>query len=128
MIQFHARSVLAPVNSELLFTITDAQGNVITSEDAIIVKSNNLGMGRDSWCQYVYNNAPIPTADTDGSHRYAWNATSGQDNDGDGAVENGTSSDGITSGTATSTFASKITATNSIDTNATDMNDKSTTM
>lgn len=130
-IQFHAHSVVAPVNSQLLFTITDAYGEVITSEDAIIVKSNNLGMARDSWCQYVYNNTPIPTAATNGSHRYSWNATSGQDDDdGDGAVENGTSSsDGVTSGgTATSTFASKVTATNSVDTNATDMNDKSTTM
>lgn len=115
--------VIAPVDSQLLFTITDARGYTITSEDAIVVKSNELGMARDSWCQYVYNNAPIPTANTNGSHRYSWNSSSGQIQDGDDS-----SSASITSGTTTSSFASKITATNSIDTNATDLNDKSTTM
>jgi len=80
-------------------------------------------MARDSWCQYVYNNKSIPTAATNGSHRYAWNASSGQIDDDDT-----TSSLPITSGTATSTFASKVTATNSVDTGATDLNDKSTTM
>lgn len=115
--------VIAPVNSQLLFTITDAQGSTITSEDTIEVKSNELGMARDSWCHYVYNNAPIPTPATNASHRYSWNASSGRlGNGGD------SSSDSITSGTATSTFASKVTATHSIDVNATDLNDKSTTM
>lgn len=116
-------NIIAPVNSQLLFTITDAQGSTITSEDSIEVKSNELGMARDSWCHYVYNNAPIPTPATNASHRYSWNASSGQL-----GIDGDSSSDSITSGTATSTFASKVTATHSIDVNATDLNDKSTTI
>lgn len=90
-------------------------------------------MSQDTWCQYVYNSAPVPTAYIDGSHKYAWNASS--EDDGYTAGNDDTSAS-ITSGvapsdedaTATSSYASKVTASNSVDANATDLNDKSTTM
>lgn len=129
---FLLSTVIAPVSSQLLFTITDARGVTITSDDAINVITNGKGMSQDTWCQYVYNSSPVPTADVDGSHKYAWNASSEDDGNNDAAASSASSnSNHATSqmdGTATSTYASKVTASDSVDTNATDLNDKSTTM
>ncbi|KAK9900491.1 hypothetical protein P389DRAFT_207977 [Cystobasidium minutum MCA 4210] len=125
-------NIIAPVSSQLLFTITDARGVTITSDDAINVITNGKGMSQDTWCQYVYNSSPVPTADVDGSHKYAWNASSEDDGNNDAAASSASSnSNHATSqmdGTATSTYASKVTASDSVDTNATDLNDKSTTI
>lgn len=108
--------VIAPVTSNLLFTLTDALGTTITSSEAISVRSNGRGMAPDVWCQFP----DVPAPHTNGSNRLAWNASNAGNHDNEPYSLPSSSVSSHTPGYIKTT-------TQSIDPAATDLNDRSTT-